>query len=398
VTRAALLAVALAVAVPAATSAAPAGPPVRVGSTLALTGPLAQTALIHKIAGEIAVEQINKRTGLLGRPIEWLLLDDQSRPDVTRTLYERLITVEKVNLLLGPYATGAILSAMAVAQRYDKLLVHHTFGLPRLAQYPLQFPTSALSFEPEKTVPGKLLDALQSTGKPPRTMAVVTSKFPSVHFISVGARDVAAARGIGVPLYLEYDFGTRDFGPIAGRIKEADPDFLWVGAIGLDGNLLLDALNKIGYRPRGQYYLFPSAGPLLGAPGAAYAFAYTTFEAHPPMTDDPAAAALSRLFEDRARQAGLPYPFVDTQAAASFVAWHLIETAVNATRSLEDKTLAAWLKANRVDTPFGTYTFDGPNNYGLEHTKVKQIQNGKWVVVWPREFTAPGAKPVYPAP
>src|SRR5260370_1025687 len=74
--------------------------PVRVGSTLALTGPLAATAAIHKIAGEIYVEQLNRKGGLLGRRVEWVLKDDQSKPDVARTAYEQLITVEKVDLLL----------------------------------------------------------------------------------------------------------------------------------------------------------------------------------------------------------------------------------------------------------------------------------------------------------
>jgi hypothetical protein len=184
----------------AATSvaAATSGPPVRVGSTLALTGPLAATSTIHKIAGEISVEQINKRNGFLGRPIEWVLLDDQSKPEVTRTLYERLITVDKVDLIIGPYATGAILSAMAVAQRYQKVLIHHTFGIPKLAKYPMHFSSSGLAFESEKVVPTKLLDALESTGHPPKTIAIVTSKFPSVQFISAGAREVAAARGLKV--------------------------------------------------------------------------------------------------------------------------------------------------------------------------------------------------------
>src|SRR5439155_261996 len=145
--------------------------------------------------------------------------------------------------------------------------------------------------------PTKLLDALESTRRSPKSIAIVTSKFPSVHFISAGARDVAAARGVKVVLYLEYEFGNRDFAPIAARIKEADPDFLWVGAIGLD-----------------------------------------------------------------------------------------------------DKAIAAWLKANHADTPFGRLSFEGENNYGAEHTKVKQNQNGRWVIVWPREFAAPGANIVYPAP
>ncbi|PYN40599.1 MAG: ABC transporter substrate-binding protein [Candidatus Rokuibacteriota bacterium] len=368
------------------------------GSTLALTGPLAATSMIHKIAGEISVEQINTRNGFLGRPIEWVLLDDQSKPEVARTLYERLITVDKVDLIIGPYATGAILSAMAVAQRYQKVLIHHTFGIPKLAKYPMHFSSSGLAFESEKVVPTKLLDALASTGRPPKSIAIVTSKFPSVQFISAGARDVATARGVKVVLYLEYEFGNRDFAPIAARIKEADPDFLWIGAIGLDGNLLLDALHTIGYRPRGQYHLFPSPGPLLKAPGAAHAFSYSTFEAHPPMTNNPSVEALCKLFAERAKAAGLPYPFVESQAAGSLNAWLLLEAAVNAARSLDDKALAAWLKANRVDTPFGRLSFEGENNYGAEHTKVKQNQNGRWVIVWPREFAAPGANVVYPAP
>src|SRR6266705_2545975 len=120
--------------------AAPSGPPVRIGSTLALTGPLAATGLVHKIVGEIYVEQLNRKNGLLGRPVEWVLKDDQSRPDLARTLYEQLITVDKVDLIMGPYATANILSAMGVAQRYNKVLIHHTFGTPSLAKYDMQFP------------------------------------------------------------------------------------------------------------------------------------------------------------------------------------------------------------------------------------------------------------------
>src|SRR6267378_4274217 len=107
---------------------------VKVGSTLALTGPLSATGSIHKVAGEIYVEELNKRGGLLGRKVEWVLKDDQSKPDLARTLYEQLITVDKVDLLIGPYATASILSAMGVAQRYSKLLLHNTFGTPALAK------------------------------------------------------------------------------------------------------------------------------------------------------------------------------------------------------------------------------------------------------------------------
>ena len=392
------LAVALLIAltIPVTGQAAPSGPPVRVGGSLALTGPLAATALIHKITGEIYVEELNRRNGLLGRPVEWVLLDDQSKPDVARTLYERLITVDKVDLLIGPYATGAILSAMGVAQRYDKLLVHHTFGIPSLAKYERQFPAWPLGPEPGRTVPTLVFDALVASPKPPQTIAIVTDKFPSVHFVSTGAREVAQKRGLREVLYLEFEFGTRDFGPIAARIKDANPDFLWVGAVGLDGNQILDALKKIDYTPKNHFYLFPAPGPLAKAPEGKGALSTTFFEEHPPFTNNAAAADFVKLYRERATKAGLPYTAVDAQAAASYTAWQILEAAVTATRSLDDKMLADWLRANRVETIIGKLRFDGPSNYGDDLSKVKQVQDGKWVVVWPKEYAAPGVHMLAP--
>lgn len=380
----------LLVALPVGSGAAgPSGPPVRIGSTLALTGPLAQASIIYKIAGEIWVEQVNQKNGLLGRPVEWVLLDDQSKPDVTRSLYERLITVEKVDLLMGPYGTAAILAALPVAQRYQKMLISTTLGIPHLAKYTMHIPVNSFGPDPDKTTPAKLYAALASTARPPRTIAIVTSKFPSAQFISSGARDAAAARGLSVVLYLEYEFGTRDFMPIATRIKEANPDFLWVGALGLDANLLLDAFKKLGYTPRGHYYLFPAPGPLVATPEAKLALAPTAFEEHPPFTNDPVAAEFVKLFHERAQRARLPYPRAELHASGGYMA---LEVAVAATKGLADKVLVNWFRANRVDTIVGRMRFDGPNNYGDDLSKVKQIQDGRWVVVWPPEWVAPGAK------
>jgi branched-chain amino acid transport system substrate-binding protein len=372
--------------------AAPSGPPVRIGSTLALTGPLAPTALLHKIAGEIYIEELNKANGLLGRPVEWVLLDDQSKPDVARSLYEKLITVDKVDLLMGPYATSGILAAMGVAQRYQKVLPHHSFGMPHLAKYEMHFPTAPFGPQPNVTVPTTVFDALAATANPPKSVAIVTSKFPSAQFLSAGARDVAAKRGLNVALYLEYEFGTRDWGALAARVKDAQADFLWVGSLGLDSNQLLEAMKKLDYTPPRHFHLFPAPGPLALAPDGKLALATTVFEEHPPFTNNPGAARLVPLFRERATKANVPYPYVDTQAGGSFAAWQILEAAVTATKSLDDKVLGQWLRKNRVPTIIGTLRFDGPNNYGDDLFKVKQVQDGKWVVVWPRDFAAPGAR------
>ena len=366
--------------------------PVRIGSTLALTGPLSATAQVHKLVGEIYVEQLNKRGGLLGRQVEWIVKDDQSKPDVARTLYEQLITADKVDLLMGPYATGAILSAMGVAQRYDKVLIHHTFGIPSMAKYERQFPAWSLGPDPGATVPTTVLNALAAAGKAPKTIAVVTSKFPSLHFISLGAREVAKKRGIEEVLFLEWEFGNRDFGPIAARIKDAKPDFVWVGAIGLDGNLLIDAMKKLDYTPPLHFYVYPAPGPMVKSPDADGALSVSIFEDHPPMNASPVAAEFTKTFRERATKANLPETNVEVQAAASYTAWQLLEAAVVGTKSLDDKAMATWLKANKVDTIQGKLRFDGPNNYGDDLMHVKQVQNGRWLIVYPANVAAPGAK------
>ena len=389
---ASLLLLSFAVALPQAL--AQSGAPIRIGMTLSLTGPIAAPGAIQKVATEVYVEDLNRRGGLLGRKVELILKDDQSRPDMARTLYEQLVTVDKVDLILGPYGTANILSAMSVAQRYNKILLHNSFGTPRQAKYEMQFSTSGGAFDIEDVWPNLVLNAVGSAPKPPKTIAIVTSKFPSLHFISVGAREVAKKRGLQEVLYLEYEFGNRDFGPIASRIKDAKPDFIWFGAGGIDPVLILDSMKKIDYQPPLHFYMFPAPGPMVKVPEAKNALAFTTFEEHPPFTANPRAAEFIKAYRERGAKAGLPDTSVDLLASICYSMWQTLETAVNATRSIDDKALAAWLRKNHVDSIMGRLEWGGPQNYvtGKDIYKIKQLQGGKWQVVWPTEFAAPGAK------
>ena len=168
------------------------GKPLRIGSTLALTGPLAATAHIHKLVGEIYVEQLNKRGGLLGRPVEWIVKDDQSKPDLARTLYEQLDHRRQGRPADGP-----------VRDRRDPVGDGRRAALQQGARAPhVRHPVAR---QVRHAVPG--LVARLGPGerrcrntsstrwprrpKPPKTIAIVTSKFPSIHFMSLGAREVA---------------------------------------------------------------------------------------------------------------------------------------------------------------------------------------------------------------
>jgi branched-chain amino acid transport system substrate-binding protein len=377
---------------PAILRAAPSGAPVKVGGTLSLTGFLAQTAVVHKIAAEIMVEEINSRNGFLGRPVEYVLLDDQSKPEVARSLYEKLITVDKVDLIQGPYATAPILAAMGVAQRFGKVIIQSSMGIPKLQTYDMAFPATPFGPNPDQTYPNVILDAMASLPTPPKTIVILTSKFPSAQFMAQGMKEQSEKRGVKVVLYLEYESGNRDFGAIAARVKEANADFLWVGSLGLESNQLLESLRKLDYTPKNSFHLYPAPGPLALSPDGKNALCSTFLEPAEPFLSRPGVARQAAAYKERATKANLPYAIIDAQAAGMISEWQILEAGVNGAKSLDDKAIAAFLKKNTVDTIYGTLRFDGPYNHGTAEQLIKQVQGGEWKVVWPAKYAAPGVK------
>jgi branched-chain amino acid transport system substrate-binding protein len=282
---------------------------------------------------------------------------------------------------------------MTVAQRYKKLYIENTMGTPYLATYQWHFAATVGGAEPNKTTPAILFDAYASTGHPIKTVFIAAPKFPSSLFMAQGTRDVAKARGIKVAEYLEYEFGTRDFGPIAARVKDADPDLMWLGNLGVDGNMLLEALSKLDYKPRRHFYLYPSSGPLAVLPAAEGAVSVTNFEDVKPYIDNPVGAEFAREFHARAQKAGLPYPYADSQAANEYAGWQILTAAVDATKSIDDGTLANWLDKNEVDTITAKRDFKGKwHQNSTDLTNLRQIQKAKWVAVWPTKDATPGCK------
>ena len=330
----------------AAWAQAPAGAPIKIGQALALTGPFAQTGLVHKIVSEYYVDRLNKRGGLLGRPVAYTLYDDQSKPDVSRTLYEKLITSDNVDLILAPYGTASILAAMGVAQRYKKVFIQNTMGVPALATYEWQFSALVSGPDPSRSLPEKVLATYASTGNPPKTIAVVTSKFPSAEDMAKGMRAVADEHKLKEVAFLEYDTGTRDYGSIAARIKDADPDYMFVGCLGVEGNQLLEALTKIGYAPKRHFYLYPSAAAGVLCAGRR-SYVLDQFRGRRALHLVTRSRRLRQGIRRAGQAAGLPYPFVDAQAGNEYSGWQILVAAVNATKSLDDAKLAAWLDTAR---------------------------------------------------
>ena len=275
---------------------------------------------IQKVATEVYVEDLNKRGGLLGRKVEMGAEGRPVAPDMARTLYEQLVTVDKVDLIWGPYGTaidplgdgrGAALQQDAAAQQ----LRHAEAGQVRHAVLDLGRRRSTRRTS-GRTWCSTRPPRRRSRRRPSPSSPASSRRCTSSRWARARWRRSAACTEV---LFLEYEFGNRDFGPIAARIKDAKPDFLWVGANGIDPVLMLDAMKKIDYQPPMHFYMFPAPGPMVKMPGGeelARASPPSRSTRRSPTTRAPRSS--SRRYHERGAKAGLPDTSVDLLASIAY--------------------------------------------------------------------------------
>ena len=374
--------------------------PIVVGSTLSLSGAFAATGAIHKIAGEQFVARLNANGGLLGRQVKWTVRDDESDQAKVSTLYEQLISQDKVDLIIGPYATPNILSAMAVAQRHGFTMPHHTSVLAPLMTYECQFPGWSIGPKPNEFVPNQLFDAVAGLPNPPKKVAILTNQNGSTDFVSYGSNEdrtgavsIAKQRGLTVAPEIRYPPNTTDWAPLAAQVRDAAPDLVIDNGLGVDPVNLLQAMAQLGYHPPLMFSLFPAPGPPLGLGAASDGLlSVTIFEPNKSTLDklDKSATEIVDEFRTRATDAKLPYTVFETQAAASWTAWEILVAAVRATGGLDQKAMCDKLHKDGADTIFnGHLTFDpAAHNFWPATQQIKQIQNKDWVTVWPVDRAA----------
>src|SRR6185295_18419082 len=109
-------------------NAAHAADPIRIGLSLSLTGPTAPAGKQVQVGLEIWRDDVNARGGLLGRPVELVYYDDQANPANAPGIYAKLLSVDKVDLLIGPYSTNVIAAAMPTIMSANRTTIG-IFGL-----------------------------------------------------------------------------------------------------------------------------------------------------------------------------------------------------------------------------------------------------------------------------
>src|SRR6266511_2861608 len=115
---AAVLAAVLAGSLPAHAQA-----PIKIGASLSLTGTYAKPGTYQKEGYDVCADEVNGKGWLLGRKIEFVLYDDQSAPATAVKLYEKLITEDKVDAVMGPYSSPITVAVADVTEKYKKVMV-----------------------------------------------------------------------------------------------------------------------------------------------------------------------------------------------------------------------------------------------------------------------------------
>jgi len=237
-------------AVPAAAQA-PSGQPLTIGFSMALTGPLSPNGKSALLGMKIWEEEINSKGGLLGRPVKLVYYDDQSQAAPVPGIYTKLIDVDKVDLVIGPYATVPAAAAMPVILQKGKVfIILFGLGVNTEFNYPKFFAMIPSGPNTKPAFTEGFFEVAGAQNPKPQTVAFIAADQEFSKNACDGAKDNAKKIGLKTVYDRTYPPNTTDFSPIVRAIQAANPDIVSVCSYPLDSVGLVRTVNEVGYKPK----------------------------------------------------------------------------------------------------------------------------------------------------
>jgi len=354
--------------------------PIRIGFGMAQTGPLAANGKSALLAMELWAEDINAKGGLLGRPVKLVYYDDQSNPSTVPGIYTKLLDVDKVDLVVGGYATNMLAPAMPIVMRHNMVFI----GLYGLAvnsefHYPKYFAVISSGPQPKLAFSKSFFELAMKQNPKPATVAIVAADAEFSKNAADGARENAKAAGLKVVYDRSYPPSTTDFTPIVRAIQATNPDVVFVGSYPLDTIGMITAAHEVGLKTKmfggGMVGLQSTAtktrlGPMLNG--------IVNYDFWLPAKTMlyPGVEALLQKYQAKAVSAGVdPLGYYMAPAAYSYL--EVLAQGVEGAKSLDQDKIAAYLHANTFKTVFGDLKF-GPDGEWTESRVIEvQFQNIK---------------------
>jgi branched-chain amino acid transport system substrate-binding protein len=377
---------AAATAVFAWSAPAQAADPVRIGVALSQTGNLADSAAPYFKGLDLWREQANARGGLAGRPIEFVVYDDRSDPATAARLYEKLITDDKVNLVISSLGSATAATGSAVAEKHKMVLINGGGAAEAIQQrgFKYVFQTAArISSYADGIVP--MIEKYKI-----KSIALVSRDYAAARDISKAIKEQIKDKDVKIVMDEYFPAGTADFSSQIAKGQQLQPD-LWIGLL-YPGEAIetVRQFHSMNYMPKFFVANGVSQDDFIKSAGkdAEYALGMSLFEPSLPSEGN---KEFVKTYHDKYSADPGYY------SAFGFVAGTVLEAAVKKAGSIDTEKVREALTTLKMGSVMGRHEVD-PNTYMQVGVKglVVQVQNGKREVVWPEEYKT--AEPKLPIP
>ena len=382
----------------APTDTATAAPPIKIGISLSLSGDFSADGQAFQQGYQLWADTINANGGLLGRQVQLDIVSDASSPDQVQTNYEKLITVDKADLVFGPFSTLLTKPASVVANRYGYAMPEGAGGGPSVF-------TQGLNnvFDVSLPVANNLTSFVQyilslPADQRPTTAAYATEDDPFTQPQIDLAKSQLEAGGVKTASYQVYPAETTDYNPIADKMIASNAQIVIVGTLLPDVTAFIQRFKQQHYNPQA---FIATAGPDQGTQflqaigGAASAEAIMVPNGWYPESNNPGNADMVKAYI--AKYGGTP-DGISSDVAEAYSVGQVVAQAVTKNSSLDNAKLIAELHSgDTFQTVQGDVKFDSTGQNVAALAYLFQWQKGSLVPVYPAN--AQGAvAPEFPKP
>jgi len=383
--------------------------PIKIGASMAMTGSVAGIGKQILVALQIWRDDVNAKGGLLGRPVELITYDDQSNASNVPGIYTKLIDIDKVDLLIGPYATNMVAPVIPIIMQANRMTVGILANSANNEfHYPRYFSMNVTGPEPERSYSTGFFELAKAQNPAPQTIALLGADAEFGRNAIEGARKNIKDYGLKVVYDQNYPPTTADFAPIMRAVQAAKPDIVFVAAYPPDSVGVVRAAAEIGLDTKmfggtliglGITNVQVQLGPLMNGMVNSAIF----LPAKSLMT--PVVAQLAEKYQAAAKGQGID-PLGYSFPPFGYAAGQVLAAAVTATGSLDQDKLSDYLHSHPVATVVGDITFGKDGEWTksrrlfaqfrhVSPNDVDQFRNTDHMeVVWPPELKT--ADMVYP--
>ncbi|MGZ3578340.1 MAG: ABC transporter substrate-binding protein [Syntrophales bacterium] len=363
----------------------------KLGIPLPLTGTNAKFGEIEKKSYEIAMQEINAKGGVKGKKIVLEFEDSQGKPEVARSIVERLIDVKKQPVVFGEYSSSCSKAISAVAEERKVPYLVVTGATDDITQQKYKY---VFRLNPTNAYYATGLMSFLNTVVKPKTIAIL---YESSDFGTSGAEDMvhqAKRAGIQVLVKEQYEKGAVDFRPILSKVKAARPDVIYMVSYVMDAALLMRQIREL--RIDSKLYAGGAAGfaiPEFIQNAKEASELVMTATLWSPQIAYPGA----REFAEKYKKLYKDYP--SYHGAEAYSALYVIKDALVRAKSWKPDDIRAAMKSTNMMTAFGPVKFqdkEGYTNQNFMDTLVMQVIKGKHETIWPQKYAS--AQYVYPIP